>query len=76
MYNQVTGPSDNPKFAIKITKPKITNTLLVADEESFIQNPMATSIKDIVANKVPACKIILRPSLAKRKLETMPAITL
>lgn len=76
MYNHVTGPKDKPKFAIKITNPKMTKKLLAECEEFWIRNPIETIVKEMADVSVPAWRIVFLPTRAKSMLESKPAITL
>lgn len=75
MYSHTSGPRDSPKSAMNTMRPKIIRAFPMLLWLSLIRNPTATISSEMVATRVPACMIVLRPTLASKKLETRLAKT-
>ena len=66
IYNQTTGPKESPKSAIKIINPLIIKTDANVFELPWIIKPMPIITNEIIATKVPNCKIVFLPNLVNK----------
>ena len=54
MYSQTTGPSERPKFAMKMMSPEMISAFPASLELSWMRKPMAIRTKDATPAIVPA----------------------